>query len=760
MKPIQKNTDAEIIRRYTDQPQRLPQDLRLQIEARMDGHVCLYALTDLDARMQLASTWLALGERSIAIARACPASGNWQIKLFDRARVRAVKRRQGLSCNVLTLLGAPDEPALAILRYSHRQRIPVENIAFVLEEALLDRSVAVGDADDEYVDGIAKPVREAQALIASRDIAVLWRLLGYLAPYRRQLTIGMSAAAGITLFSLAPPFIAGRLIDSVIEPVQGGALSLADGAQIAWISVAALALVHLLKSACSWARLRVMSVLGELVARDLRTQLYEHLQSLSLAFFSRKKTGSLITRVSADTDRLWEFLALGIIDASLAVLVLLGLGGILIWLDWRLGLVMTLPLPILFWAIYAHGERLNALFVRAWRKWSDVTDVLSDTIPGMRVVKAFNQERYETTRFNARNFAVTDEFNRIHRHWTSFWPALLLAIHTMTILVWVFALPRLLGQPGTVALSPGTFVAFLLYMTMFIAPIEIIGQMARIANRATSSAHRVFEVLDTEPDIVEASAPVKLQPMLGHVRFEDVSFGYDGVRQVIRGVSFEVQPGETVGIVGPSGGGKSTLVSLLARFFDVTSGRILIDGVDLRELDIASFRGQLGMVLQDPYLFHGTVAENICYGVAGAGEADIVAAAVAANAHDFVCRLDQGYDTIVGERGHTLSGGERQRISIARAILRDPKLLILDEATSSVDTENERRIQEALDRLTAGRTVIAIAHRLSTLRRADRILVMKNGRVAEQGTHRELLSNAEGLYRRLYDMQRELVHRV
>jgi ATP-binding cassette, subfamily B, bacterial len=760
MNRVPRQTDQEIIRRYTDQPERLPQDLRRQIEARTGAPTVLYALADLDARMRLARTWVALGPREIAIARASADAGDWQIELIDRTRVRAVRKRQGLSSNALTLLGEPDEPALAVLRFSHRQRIPVENIAFVLEEALLDRSVEAGDADVEYIDGVAKPVREAQALVARREIAVLWRLLAYLKPYRRQLVIGMTAAAGITLFSLAPPFIAGRMIDGVIEPVQSGALSLADGAWIAWIAVAALALVHLLKAACSWLRLRVMSVLGELVARDLRTQLYEHLQSLSLAFYSRKKTGSLITRVSADTDRLWEFLALGIIDVSLAVLVLIGLGGILIWLDWRLGLVMTLPLPLLFWAIYAHGERLNALFVRAWRKWSAVTDVLSDTIPGMRVVKAFHQERYESARFNVRNFAVTEEFTRIHRRWTSFWPVLLLAIHTMTVTVWVFALPRLLGQPDTVALSAGTFVAFLLYMTMFVAPIEIVGQMARIANRATSSAHRVFEVLDTEPDIIEADAPVKLEPMRGHVCFEDVSFGYDGVRQVIRGVSFEVKPGETIGIVGPSGGGKSTLVNLLARFFDVTSGRVLIDGVDLRTLDIGSFRGQLGMVLQDPYLFHGTVAENICYGVDGAGEADIVAAAVAANAHDFICRLDHGYDTIVGERGHTLSGGERQRVSIARAILRDPKLLILDEATSSVDTENERRIQEALDRLTAGRTVIAIAHRLSTLRRADRILVIEDGRIAEQGTHRELLADAQGTYRRLYDMQRELVQRV
>jgi ATP-binding cassette subfamily B protein len=386
-----------------------------------------------------------------------------------------------------------------------------------------------------------------------------------------------------------------------------------------------------------------------------------------------------------------------------------------------------------------------------------VTDVLSDTIPGMRVVKAFNQEEREKARFDRRNFAVTDEFNRIHHSWTLFWPCLMFAMHAATIGVWILAVPRLLGSgaDGVATLSAGTFVAFLLYMTMFIAPIEIIGQMARIANRATSSAHRVFEVLDSEPEVVDLPEPKRIA-IEGRVRFENVSFGYDGIRQVIRGVDFAIAPGEMIGLVGPSGGGKSTLISLLARFFDVTGGRITIDGVDLRELDSGHYRRQLGMVLQDPYLFYGTVAENIRYGLPEATETEIVAAAQTANAHDFICRLEHGYDTLVGERGHTLSGGERQRISIARAVLRDPKLLILDEATSSVDTETERKIQEALNRLTTGRTIIAIAHRLSTLHRADRILVVRDGRIQEHGTHAELLADGNSLYKRLYELQRDL----
>jgi ATP-binding cassette subfamily B protein len=426
----------------------------------------------------------------------------------------------------------------------------------------------------------------------------------------------------------------------------------------------------------------------------------------------------------------------------------------LLTLDWRLGLVMTLPVPLFCWAIYAHGESLEALFIRGWRKWSRVTDVLSDTIPGIRVVKAFNQEAREIERFDDRNDEVTEQFNEVHKAWTTFWPLLMLGVHATTVLVWAFAMPRLLGSGHP--LSAGVFVSFLLYTTMFVAPIEVIGQMARTVNRATSSAHRVFEVLDSEPEVRDVPKPVRLTPVKGRVSFENVTFAYDGVRQILRGVSFDVQPGELIGLVGPSGGGKSTVVNLIARFYDVTGGSIRIDGVDVRELEVGHYREQLGMVLQDPYLFHGTVLDNIRYGLPSASLGAVVNAAKAANAHDFICRLGQGYDTVVGERGHTLSGGERQRISIARAILHNPRILILDEATSSVDTETEFQIQEALDRLIAGRTVFAIAHRLSTLRKASRLFVIAQGRLAESGTHRELLGKTDGIYRKLYEMQLHL----
>ncbi len=749
-------TDQRIIERYTDQPARLPAALRQEIEARLGGgSVQLYALADLDAALQLSETWLAVGESRVAV---CKTSGRTiVIRTFARAAVQLVRLEPGLTCNTLLVLGEPGEPALAHFRFTHRQRRAMENVHFLLEQALEGRGVERVDPDEVYADSVAGPVREAQALVAGNDMSVLFRLLSYLQPYRGKVLFGFFSAVVLTALALIPPYLTGILIDEVIQPVSDGAKTVAEVREFAWLAVGAIGLAYALRQLAAWARLRLMAILGEHVARDLRTELYAHLQRLSLSFFSRKKTGSLITRVTSDTDRLWDFLAFGFVDVSLAIIQLIGLAIVLTHLDMQLGLVMTIPVPFLCLWVYFHGKQMNTLFLRAWRKWSRVTDVVSDTIPGMKVVKAFNQEGRERERFNHRNHDVTDEFNRIHMVWTAFWPALMFAVRGMVVVVWVLALPRLLGDGETVnTLTSGTFVAFLLYMVMFIQPIDVIGQMARIMNRATSSAHRIFEVLDTEPQVVDSDEALRLEPIEGRVTFENVVFGYDGVRQVIKGISFDVKPGEMIGLVGPSGGGKTTVTNLIARFYDVTGGHISIDGVDLRHLDTGHTRQQLGMVLQDPYLFHGTVIENIRYGMPTATIDQVVEAANAANAHDFLCKLPNGYETQVGERGHTLSGGERQRISIARAILHDPRILILDEATSSVDTETEHKIQEALDRLCAGRTVFAIAHRLSTLRRADRIFVVEDGKLVESGTHPELIAIEGGVYRNLYELQLEM----
>jgi ATP-binding cassette subfamily B protein len=755
-----RHTDLELFEASTDQPSRLPAQLRARIEREWGGlPVQMYALADLDGTLEFSETWVALGPCHVAVVGVDARESEPEIRCFERSRITGIASEAGLSCQTMRILGGDDAPPLAVLRFTRRQRRGMEALAFVLDQALDGREVSrVDDADESYVENVVRPIRDAQARVARHRLAVVWRLLSYLKPYTRDVSIGMGSAAAITGLALVPPFLVGHLVDDVIGPVQAGDLNASQVSQIAWLAVAGIALTYVLRQLAVWVRLRWMARLGEYVARDLRGELYDHLHKLSLSFYSRMKTGSLITRVSSDTDRLWEFLAFGVVEVSLSLVMLLGLGSVLLYLDWRLGLVITLPVPFLCWSIHAHGQRMQRLFLRAWRKWSRVTDVLSDTIPGMRVVKAFHQEEREKQRFGVRNYDVVGEFNRIHDSWTRFWPLLIFGVQVTIISAWCFALPRLLGESSALGppLSLGVFVSFLLYMTMVVQPIETIGQMARIMNRATSSAHRVFEVLDTEPEVVDGSAPVKLDPVEGRVQFQNVSFSYDGVRQVIKGISFDVQPGELIGLVGPSGGGKTTMANLLARFYDVTGGAVLIDGRDIRELDSGDYRLQVGMVLQDPYLFHGTIADNVRYGMPDASLDEVVKATRTANAHDFVCDLPHGYDTIIGERGHTLSGGERQRISIARAILKDPRILILDEATSSVDTETERRIQQAMDRLVAGRTVFAIAHRLSTLHKANRLFVIQSGKLVECGTHSELMGKPDGLYRRLYRLQQEV----
>jgi len=755
--------DFELIDRYTDQPARLPAELRAAL-ARATGEApSVYALVDLDERLQLAHSWLALTP-SFVVALAPGAAPLAR----PRATLRSCSIERGLSCNTLRIeLAGESSPLLA--RYTQRQRSAVEKLVAALEgdtfqedaagekascEDVTDASAA---ADRSYAAEVVRPLRNAQALVSRNGLFIIGRLLRYLLPYRRQLGLGLAAAGVITLCMLLPPYLTGYLIDRVLKPVQAGAISTESAARMGWLCVGAMTAVYVLRRAAAWVRLRLMAVLGEYVARDLREELYAHLQQLSISFYSRKKTDSLITRVSSDTDRLWDFLAFGVVDLSLSVVLLCGLCTVLISLDPALGLVMALPLPALVFAIRRNGRRMERMFTRAFRRWSNLTDVLSDTIPGIRVVRAFNQHARETARFSEANDAATADFNRIHAVWTSFWPGVMLIVELSIILVWAFALPRLLGGRFLgPPLSIGTFVSFLLYTGMFMWPIEVVGQMARIVNRATTSAHRVFEVLDTRPEVVDSPQALPVSALEGNVSFEDVSFSYDQVRPTLRHISFQVRAGETIGLVGPSGGGKSTLVNLITRFYDVSSGRILIDGVDLRSFDSGQYRRHVGMVLQDPYLFHGSVLDNIRYGVPEATLAEVVAAARVANAHDFVCKLPHGYDTLVGERGHTLSGGERQRISIARAVLSNPRILILDEATSAVDTETEQKIQQAMDRLARGRTVFAIAHRLSTLRRASRLFVIEDGKLTERGTHLELIQKKDGTYRRLYQLQQQL----
>ena len=573
---------------------------------------------------------------------------------------------------------------------------------------------------------------------------VLLRLWRFARPYKKQLAAGFALTLASTAASLVPPYMTIPLMDDILIPYQSG--QPIDFAQ-AGMYLGGLLLAALLAWGLGWARTYILALVSERIGADLRTTTYQHLLGLSLDYFGSKRTGDLMARIGSETDRINVFLSLNALDFVTDVLMIVMTAVILFSINPWLALVTLVPLPFIAWLIHTVREKLRTGFERIDRVWSEVTNVLADTIPGIRVVKAFAQEKREAERFRAANQHNMEVNDRLNKTWSLFSPTVSLMTEVGLLVVWGFGIWLVSRNQITV----GVLAAFIAYIGRFYTRLDSMSRIVSVTQKAAAGAKRIFDILDHVSNVPEPTNPVRVDKVEGAIEMRHVGFRY-GSRTVVKDLSLQIRPGEMIGLVGHSGSGKSTLVNLISRFYDVADGAILVDGVDIRRMAVSDFRRHIGLVLQEPFLFFGTIAENIAYGKPHATREEIVAAARAAHAHEFILRLPHGYDSLVGERGQGLSGGERQRISIARALLIDPRILILDEATSAVDTETEKEIQKALDNLVQGRTTIAIAHRLSTLRKADRLVVMDRGEIVEVGPHDELMAK-EGAYWRLYQAQ-------
>ena len=746
----------------TETRTRLLEPASAEVDAEIQSHlgdgedllIRVYADLDLDGRFT--TQWVAVTDTRVVVIPGWSASepqvdgnGVSNVLIEDLIAVRT----EGLVGGGRLELerGGRDGGQTLVVQYTSSQAVKFSEVARGLKQLRKEETFQINPRLDRLrceQCGRLLPEKNGICPACIRKWHTLGRIISYIIPHKGRAILLALASVATTLAELMPPLITERLVDDVLLPQEVPPPNMDDRlALLGWL-VIALVGVRVASWLAEFVHGWTVTWLAARVTADIRAHLYRRLEMLSLQFYDKRQTGALISRVTRDAGMLEEFLIEGVPYLLINGLMIFGIIAFMMSMSWKVTLLMLIPVPLMITWSGVFWRRMRRIFHKYGRGWSGLGSRLNEALNGIRVVKAFAQEERELGAFERKNLALSDISRKTARNFWSLFATMSLFSGFAMIIVWFAGGLEVLD--GT--LKIGTLLAMYSYMWMVYGPLEWLTEVNIWMTRAFAGAERIFEVIDADPEPYADPHAVAMPRIDGRVTFTDVTFGYDKSKPVLHDVNLDVEPGEMIGLVGKSGVGKTTTVNLISRFYDVDQGQILVDGVSIGDIKLQDLRRQIGIVQQAPVLFSGSIADNIGYGKPEATFEEIVGAAKAANAHQFICAKGDGYDTRVSERGDNLSGGEKQRIAIARAVLHDPAILILDEATSSVDVETEKQIQESIFRLIEGRTTFAIAHRISTLKRANRLAVLEAGRIVEIGSHDELMA-ARGRFYDLVELQ-------